>query len=634
MSIPRFGPLCLSSLTQHCNCSLQREQRWTRLSNGFLPINKNWRRQLTSGNLFCALIPRYYISRRLIALDSTSCTFNNFQFDEADNALTSHSTCLSIVKSADDSLHRVVKVLSAMQGQLEEHASVQAIFTALRQELVSIDKEMRQVKLARGLASLPDDILGLIFESSLESSSRGAWYNGTFEDLLGSTTAFRMAAVCKRFRAIALTTPRIWRYASLATGDLDVIQLCRERSKDFGLSFRFEPLDYIRAKGRTDMSIIDICQVVKKAFADAHSLSMSLVTFHDPERQDYLDTLEHNVDFDFPRLQKVMIEGSPRDTFLRHVLSRLSITAYQLMDLGLCIRIGSSRENSFEGIILPQQISDLDLTINMSNPLVYFSLQLSDVSVLLSQPSHLTSLNFTFGSELSISGLEQTTVPVLPHLRSLAINLHGTAARSFASPLFLGRLYFPTIERLHLHALDEFKRLQRNDCVEYTVWDLMFREDRSYPSLKDLRINHGAKNSLYSLPGFLDAPLQCCPWLEYLEVTNLAVGTFSVFPPRLQTVIFSDCRMVHDDCHDVLEIIGGLKKATDLQHFQMRNCSSQADDRFRTESQTFCQCSFEPDWRGFVLECPDGTFICPSFKSLRSESSKCIFSRARRNNFL
>lgn len=100
------------------------------------------------------------------------------------------STSPGIVREAQTTLHDLEDVRIVLAGLL---ASLEAT-------IVDMKKRIHPLVHGMGLASIPDEILSEIFEYELE-----------LNDIVStSKTTGTLSLVCRRFRRVALNTPRLW----------------------------------------------------------------------------------------------------------------------------------------------------------------------------------------------------------------------------------------------------------------------------------------------------------------------------------------------------------------------------------------------------------------------------------------
>lgn len=125
------------------------------------------------------------------------------------------STSPGIVREAQTTLHDLEDVRIVLAGLL---ASLEAT-------IVDMKKRIHPLVHGMGLASIPDEILSEIFEYELE-----------LNDIVStSKTTGTLSLVCRRFRRVALKTPRLWSRIS-KYDKMPYARACLERSKSVGLS--------------------------------------------------------------------------------------------------------------------------------------------------------------------------------------------------------------------------------------------------------------------------------------------------------------------------------------------------------------------------------------------------------------
>ncbi|TDL30179.1 hypothetical protein BD410DRAFT_780720 [Rickenella mellea] len=116
--------------------------------------------------------------------------------------------------------------LTALKNLKASRNAQHIILKATENEICRLQKETSATTLQRGIQSLPDDLVREIFEAAFD----------LYGNEYGSESyPFKLSHVNRRFRAIALETPRIWTRLSnvLAT---DQLKYHIERSKSAGLT--------------------------------------------------------------------------------------------------------------------------------------------------------------------------------------------------------------------------------------------------------------------------------------------------------------------------------------------------------------------------------------------------------------
>lgn len=94
-----------------------------------------------------------------------------------------------------------------------------------------VDVRLASTILAHGLASLPNEILPIIFLHSMDFS-----VDGDDDDW---RTTLRLATVCQRFREIALRIPMMWLSITMDTRRPDALSTFLLRSGSCSLSVHF-----------------------------------------------------------------------------------------------------------------------------------------------------------------------------------------------------------------------------------------------------------------------------------------------------------------------------------------------------------------------------------------------------------
>ncbi len=88
----------------------------------------------------------------------------------------------------------------------------------------SLEKEKGRAAVGHGLLRLPDELLVLIFMATID---QGHYTYRPWKP------AFRLSAVCRRFYAVAHSSPKMWSYVS--TTRQEIVNICLERSRNAGL---------------------------------------------------------------------------------------------------------------------------------------------------------------------------------------------------------------------------------------------------------------------------------------------------------------------------------------------------------------------------------------------------------------
>lgn len=112
---------------------------------------------------------------------------------------------------------------------------LEGLSASLEKTIMDIKKHIFPFELARGLASTPDEILSLIFEHANGiHSSDGRIFRDTKEEL---------SLVCRRFRRVAVNSPRLWSNIG-SSAKMPYVRACLQRSKTVGLSISLNLHEY------------------------------------------------------------------------------------------------------------------------------------------------------------------------------------------------------------------------------------------------------------------------------------------------------------------------------------------------------------------------------------------------------
>lgn len=459
-------------------------------------------------------------------------TFNQFDHHSSSQTLASLDAALATLRTCEEAFEAITL------GIQQASSAILNITKHIVERIAETSKSRRSLILTRGLLSLPDDVWPLVFEAALPFQPpryvSSCWRMG-----------FRLAGVCRRFRAIALRTPSIWSYVKLDMHP-DALKTCLKNSGKSGLCIDVLPLKdrWRRDQFDLDGSFKSIARHSKRwerlairldaRFASVPRLKMLSKAFKGLTRLRSL-TVEVDGEF-FPGL----------DTELISLLDDLSQGASTATSFFMTL-------NELGGYIphLPTTLTYLDLTINdMPVDGEGFLTALSSLTVLSG-----LSLSFLYDAddddpdylEDTAFSLTSLTAVSLPSVRSLKIRVYQSSAH------FLPFLYFPNSVSLEA-ALEAHIAKENYEDLQFDRVSLAWRwlsglkvmmrsmfavnDTPRYPHLKTIALNMLAEPAPAATPvaarlpsDFLSPVLESCPSLEHLLFLSEFEEQDVILPP-------------------------------------------------------------------------------------------------------
>jgi len=195
----------------------------------------------------------------------------------------------------------------------------------------TLETERRHVVLGHGLLSLPDELLALVFVTTMSDCYK-PWI-----------TAFHLSAVCRRFHAITHSSPEMWSYVSTKMSRQEVVDMCLDRSRNASLH----------------LSIVEGSPDFYSAIRQHCSRWESIQINSGREKyQTEVDKLLPDAALDaLPRLQSIRVACGPRTSReVKKLVDQLNTSAPNVRHLTLTISTPSR-------YTLPASLRRLDLTV-------------------------------------------------------------------------------------------------------------------------------------------------------------------------------------------------------------------------------------------------------------------------------
>lgn len=137
--------------------------------------------------------------------------------------------------------------------------AVRYLMTFLREKSTLIWKTQRTVHLGQGLASLPDDILSIVFTMVYEGESLRPT-----DDLFRWKRSFRLASVCRRFRHISLQTPQLWTSISTSMCRPGIVSTCLRNGGICDLFISVHPIAGLAKEAEIDAEAEFIQETIER----------------------------------------------------------------------------------------------------------------------------------------------------------------------------------------------------------------------------------------------------------------------------------------------------------------------------------------------------------------------------------
>ncbi|KLO14646.1 hypothetical protein SCHPADRAFT_300197 [Schizopora paradoxa] len=428
-------------------------------------------------------------------------TFNNSAHHSAQNA---KALCLTRLTAIEDLTQALQTTRTAIEGVARAlNTSLSDVQAAIHE----IEDERARVVRARGLARLPDEVLGLVFVAVMD-------------DCDSSESTFALSAVCRRFRAIALSTSRLWSHISSYTHFARLTtNICLERSQPSGLHLNLRKMD------------VKFHPAVWQHRRRWESIS----TFVEGEESQIFDLFPVNEQDALPRLRSVTLYNTLDTLVANKLVKSWSISARNLRHLNFSISSPSQH-------ILPASLTRLELRLYPEDT----SLSSRDTISLLQSAPLLEDI------KLDLRGVEYFTRYNPPRCRSqpkgrnfFSFSRVKKVALSFSAeygliPLFKV-LHFPNAEQFAI-SVDEKDRDPESEMDPYyddeyggkpereiddigaglNLVDAIFFEGKEYPLLTTLSLRFHFPEEYDCEPDFcLDESViediaDHCPSLQHL----------------------------------------------------------------------------------------------------------------------
>lgn len=126
--------------------------------------------------------------------------------------------------------HKLLDFLSIISPAHEKLTSLlQSFFDGMQQ----LQEQQVQLVAARGLSSLPYEVLVVIFEMIIHEEPQMVDDWSTHRKV---SSAIALSSVCQRFREIVLELPYVWNHICSDMGDRDIVKLCLNYSGNADLT--------------------------------------------------------------------------------------------------------------------------------------------------------------------------------------------------------------------------------------------------------------------------------------------------------------------------------------------------------------------------------------------------------------
>ncbi len=319
------------------------------------------------------------------------------------------------------------------------------------------------VALGHGLLGFPDEVLSLVFMDCKDDF----W-----------EAAFRLSAVCRRFRSIVYSAPKMWSYVSTRMARPEIVDICLARSQNTGLHLGIW-------EGSSDFYL-----AVRVHFRRWESI---YVAFGGKEAKVEIEKLlpYHYMALDaFPRLKSVVFGPASR---LPHEMKNLvelwKISAQNLHHLALTIQTPSQ-------YIMPASLRRLNLTVFPKQAARDGSTH--HLIMLLQSAPLLEDINLDLQTERfnrytppKDRGNQEIKIVSMPLVEKVTLSFHP---HDGLQPLLLA-LYFPNVNDLCINICNKDIGLDKDpdndiDNVRpgFRLLNEIFRGNRKYPKLSTLTL--------------------------------------------------------------------------------------------------------------------------------------------------
>lgn len=367
---------------------------------------------------------------------------------------------------------------------------------------------------AQGLSSLPHEVLGLIFTCSANGCNN--W-----------EMAFRLSAVCRRFRTVVLSTPRLWSTFTSHTRKQEILDICLERSQNVGLHL---------AICHASAEFISTIRQHRKRW---ESLSVAVVSGF----SEMMEVFSYD-DYDgLPRLQSIILGNDVSAPALNALVWMWSISARNLRHLKVSILPPSGSQCNF-----PESLTHLDFKVYQPGDFETIALSTQELISLLKSAPLLEVINLNL-TELSGNYefphcQSEEKVVFFPRVERATLSF---AAEDGLKPL-LSALYFPNVKNLAINVDEKGTVLVPEDDeylgpLEREIDDIrpgldlvanLLAGDKIYSQLTTLSLKFGFEEEYECEPGL--------PLNEYLIVE------YAHRCPALQHLTL-DCTILIDYLH-------------------------------------------------------------------------------------
>lgn len=397
-------------------------------------------------------------------------------FDSLNN-LGHWSKDLPLISEAEET----VRLLGSAQNILE------CLLDSLQANISAVTTALRPFQCGRGLDSLPNDILSMIFV------------------YIGSRST--LSLVCRHFRQVALSIPQLWSAISNNMKSMHQVNRHLKESKAVGLhvGLHLKPKEPPRTSKLNLLSVLDAALVHVDRWESLHFSVKSDFPWSGTEACiTKMDERLKNIHL--PRLQTLSIEYADEFDDVEEDYGddplddpNSAVHFYRTWSLPKLYEL--TIENFIPVPFAAPALSSLTLILQGTERGELILLRLIEF---LSSVPHLEDLHITLGNldaEWSLPSV------VLPHLKSFRLDVMQWMIPHIAP--FTEALITPTIHSMHLHV----ERYAVGD-PELTEWLQTFLCHDEYPTLKELTFDFFDYNSESSY----EIPFEKLPSLETLSL--------------------------------------------------------------------------------------------------------------------
>ncbi|KLO14645.1 hypothetical protein SCHPADRAFT_996405 [Schizopora paradoxa] len=460
--------------------------------------------------------------------DIDAPTFNNAN---SEAVLKAKTLCTQRLSAFEDLTQAMQAARNTIQGVVR---ALEASSYHVQGAIKDVEEEKLRVIRARGLAKLSDDVLELIFLAAMNDDNT-------------SKMAFHLSSVCRRFRSIVLSTPRMWSRI-LSTSSEHEIDVCLKYSGSAGLHLNLQ-------RTFIDMEVRPVARDHRKRWESVSIwVDRDCCPICDPFADAGLDAL--------PRLRSVILQntqycaiGAPT---LNKLVQSLRTSARNVCYLKLYV-------SSPFRLSLPSSLTCLEL--GMCSPRTSTPGSMQDFIAMLRSAPLLEDV------KLDMSNLErfECYTPPRPEERFATFPCVEKLALSFSAEYEMisvpDTLYFPNVKDLTLTVIEkdmdtdsDYNRYYEDDYggpSEPEIDDIdpgldlayaLFQESKEYPNLTSLSLRFYFANEYKRKPTcFLEEGLivhfaERCPLLQHLFLDcTMPINYLRL--PSLNHITLFDCTL-------------------------------------------------------------------------------------------